>query len=81
MVRRFNHDLIIESRALVKGPGVGFRKARTKLSKGWDGDPQRLEALLTRPPSSPIYVAAVHVAPSAEINARRSPSTSSARGL
>ena len=60
-------------RALVKGPGVGFRKARTKLSKGWDGDAQRLDALLTRPPSSdsPIYVAAVHVAPSAAIKAPR----------
>ena len=60
-------------RALIKGPGVGFRKARTKLSKGWDGDAQRLDALLTRPPSSdsPIYVAAVHVAPSAAIKAPR----------
>ena len=47
--------------ALIRGPGIGFRRARTKLRSGWDGDPQRLETLLTQPPSSPIYVAAVHV--------------------
>lgn len=47
--------------ALIRGPGIGFRRARTKLRSGWDGDPLRLETLLTQPPSSPIYVAAVHV--------------------
>ena len=43
-----------------RGPGVGFRKARTKLSKGWDGDAQRLDD-----------AAAVHVAPGAALNAPR----------
>ena len=67
-------------RALIRGPGVGFRRARTKLRSGWDGDPQRLETLLTQPPSSPIYVAAVHVRAQLRMIERKASLGASERG-